>query len=730
MPWWWPVHWTVLLGPEGWLVRLVQRFAGARSWDEAWRLLARHPELMGDEAQTVLVELAGAARRSGLPETADDYDYYRAVLRRCREVGPDRAYAELTTDEEDEDLLALADEALAAIGRYRTAGRPEDLAAAVAGFEQTLRQPVAAPARAVTLGNLGLALLARASLDNAPQDVERALSALEEAMAITPPHEPEHQTCRVNLGVGLVARYETAGDRSSLDRAIEVLRGVRAEELPDGARPEFWTGLGAALVDRLTSQGSTGDLEEAIAALHRAAELAEPDGPAHARALGNLGVARSYRYLRGGDAGDLAAAIGALTESVRRTPEGSPERPARLAHLAGLLVDEYDRSGGAGDLDRAVRTFTEAADSTPEGSAERAARDGDLGTVLLARYEATGDLRNLDAAATAHRRAVDATYPDDPDLPLRLDQLATTLRVRAHRRGDAGEAAEAVRLHERAVAASGDAVSLDRAALLANSGGSLRLSADLSGDRHDLERALAAYRAALAMVPRRSRWRGAVLTDLGNGLLDHAVLTGDDAELDEAVHVLTEATLGTGTCEPALAGRILNLANALRTRHERHGSPADPAVTGAYRRGCELATTSSPEVELAAGRAWGMWAMRRTAPDEAVQAFDHVFGAAERLVRAQPVRRDAAPWLSAISEVPPAAASALTALGRNAEAVLRLEQGRARFLSEVLARDHADLDRLRLARPDLAERHRSTARRIGRLESAHHAAPGSGRPYL
>jgi hypothetical protein len=146
------------------------------------------------------------------------------------------------------------------------------------------------------------------------------------------------------------------------------------------------------------------------------------------------------------------------------------------------------------------------------------------------------------------------------------------------------------------------------------------------------------YRQALAATSPGSPWRPAVLANLGNGLLDRAVTTSDDTGLDEAVQVLTEAVAATDPTAPLLAGRTCNLAHALRIRYERHRRPEDLSAADAYRRACDLAARTSAEVELVAGRAWGMWAARRSSFEEAARVFEHVFDAVERLVRSAPAR--------------------------------------------------------------------------------------------
>lgn len=134
----------------------------ASTWQRSFRLLDRHPELARERAEALLGELIESARSAGDRETADERDYYRTVLRRCRRLGRDRLFRELTTDEDDDSLITLANEAAAAYRRYGSHGNIEDIEAAIRGCEAVIGQAVAIPTRVAALSNLGLALTARA----------------------------------------------------------------------------------------------------------------------------------------------------------------------------------------------------------------------------------------------------------------------------------------------------------------------------------------------------------------------------------------------------------------------------------------------------------------------------------------------------------------------------------------------------------------------------------------
>ena len=113
-----------------------------------------------------------------------------------------------------------------------------------------------------------------------------------------------------------------------------------------------------------------------------------------------------------------------------------------------------------------------------------------------------------------------------------------------------------------------------------------------------------------------------------------------------------------------------------------------------------------------------MWALGRHAWDEAAEALSHAARATERLALTQLTRQATETWLTAAIDVSPAAAFASAALGQRDAAVMYLEQGRARLLSEALRRTRTDLDELRRLRPALARAYQVAADRVSALESA------------
>jgi hypothetical protein len=84
------------------LMRSLQEFMSVPTWNESRDVLKSHPELMSAEAIQTMDNLIDEARRQNDEPTAHALEAYKQVLERGREVGPDRAVAEVLQPEEEE----------------------------------------------------------------------------------------------------------------------------------------------------------------------------------------------------------------------------------------------------------------------------------------------------------------------------------------------------------------------------------------------------------------------------------------------------------------------------------------------------------------------------------------------------------------------------------------------------------------------------------------------------
>ncbi|MEA3341470.1 MAG: CHAT domain-containing protein, partial [Chloroflexota bacterium] len=192
--------------------------------------------------------------------------------------------------------------------------------------------------------------------------------------------------------------------------------------------------------------------------------------------------------------------------------------------------------------------------------------------------------------------------------------------------------------------------------------------------------------------------------------------TGELSDLARAIEVYEQAVEQTPTGSPDLPSRLNNLGTGLRARYARTGELSDLArAIEVYETACQKGQDAALEEALRAARNWGGWASEREEWAEAGRAYDYGMAAIERLYRVQLTRRAKETWLREARGLPTHAGYAHARAGNSTNAVLALERGRARLLSEVLERDRADLSALEQAHPDNYAAYRRAADRVSAL---------------
>ena len=75
------------------IANLVSRFCTLPTWDEARKFLLTYPEMLSDE---IVSGMEAVARRSGEATAMASVRQHLRLLQRCRQVGVDRAFSELS----------------------------------------------------------------------------------------------------------------------------------------------------------------------------------------------------------------------------------------------------------------------------------------------------------------------------------------------------------------------------------------------------------------------------------------------------------------------------------------------------------------------------------------------------------------------------------------------------------------------------------------------------------
>ncbi len=717
------------------LAQTISSFIQTDTWAQSCHFVQTHPELLANEAMFLLEKLMVTAQKSGDDNARRIFAEHLALLRRCREIGTVAAFAEKMGEQMDARSVSQKDnpfippqfeadmqQAEMNEQRYVQRGDERGLDDAAAAWERILQHPTFPQTNSrfqlAMLNNSAIVFIYRYQVQGQLADLTRALQLWQMAVQRTPPDSPDLPGYLNNLGNGLHDRYARTGQLADLEEAIRVCQ--QAVQLTPRDSPDlssFLNTLGNGLSDRYAHTGQLADLEEAIRVRQQTVQLTRRDSPDLPGYLNNLGNILGYRYARIGQMADLEEAIRVCQQAVQRTPRDSPDLPGYLNNLGNGLRDRYARTGQLADLEEAIRMYQTTVQLTPLDSPDLSMYLNNLGGGFQTRYVRTGQLADLEEAIRVYQAASQRTLPGSPGLPRILNNLGFGLRTRYARTGQLADL-------EAGIAASQEAVqrtpsdSPDLPMYLNNLGFILRTCYARTRQLADLEKVIRVCQMAVQRTPPDSPALPSRLNNLGTGLSDHYAHTGQLADLEEAIGFYETAVQRTPPDSPHLSGYLTNLGIGLGDRYACTGQLADlEEAIRTWRDACQRGLGIDRGAALMAARTWGRSALVRHAWEEGSEAYAIGLAALEQLYKAQALRQDRQSWQKDAPDLVINAAYALVRTNQLEQAVMVLEQGRARGLHESLARDQADLRDLQQDAPELFAAYEDAAGRLHKLEA-------------
>jgi len=659
---------------------------------DAWLHAQKHPELFTSLADTVL---SAMAQTQGDVRARTGVERYRDALRRVGAnggvapfaemakvseadflafvtAGDDlqpivRQLAEASTTFEREAILKKHPEVvtddrtlvfLRLLGGLQRDSDAREMIQSLFTFIRHARRGTRAKVRSTSARLRETEEQSRAAVD------EGSISAIDSALGmwnrITEDGIGDASVTAVMRGALHLRRYDLKGDAADLNIACDTLaKAMRTDPEPESPTLPYQYGI--ALLRRFEREGTAEDLGQGIGAMRLVLTLVVDGTLVEGAARSVLGAMLMRRAERTGSTSDLNESITAQELAITAEAD-SKSRAGRFTNLATAYLTRFDMSGIIADLDEAERCCTEALSF----EASQADALGAMARMYRSRYRVVADPQLLDRAIEAYRSII--TKPVGPlDHALAHNNLSSALRDRYLERDDLSDIDAAVEASRRAVGAA-PAGHVQRPMWLENLANNLRCRTIRTGSADDRRDALAAYADALAIAPEGSEvWRTAP-SNLG------AMIEGDDPDRGLALQELGFARLagGAGQADVVRAARALGTAQMRRENWSRAG-----------------------EVLL--------------------RGID----ALEQLQRTQLSTGAKKAWLAIAGDLHLFAAEALLRAGKVGDAIVAIERGRGRLLTEVLGRDRAALTELeRLGDQRLLERYRTAAEQVRMLSAA------------
>lgn len=225
--------------------------------------------------------------------------------------------------------------------RYEAFGDREDLDNSIKHYRDVLAFPgTFSEMMAVTSGNLSLSLICRFDVAGDVGDLEEALTLAEKAMDLLPLTGVYRPNALSYVADALLRRYRLTHERSDIDKAINALEEcIAITNAGQAFRSDRLLSLSRILLLRWKDVGKEeGDVDRAIQLAIEALSLRQSGHPRRHEALNALSSALSVRFNRLRLHSDYFAAVQHQKEAIDISPPGSAFRPQALFGLARLYL--------------------------------------------------------------------------------------------------------------------------------------------------------------------------------------------------------------------------------------------------------------------------------------------------------------------------------------------------------------------------------------------------------
>jgi tetratricopeptide (TPR) repeat protein len=190
-----------------------------------------------------------------------------------------------------------------------------------------------------------------------PQDVDDAMSLLEQALELCPPMHINRMLIVQTILNVVERRYHLSGRLENLNEAIDLGRKtIAAPNLPHGDRRlGFLNALANLLFTRYETGMSTDrDLEESINLRREVLKCVLPSSMFRWVYAANLADNLRLQFTQKGELHDLEESIELCRHAIDLLPEGRPERPKRFSSLGKALCHRFHETREAADLNEAL----------------------------------------------------------------------------------------------------------------------------------------------------------------------------------------------------------------------------------------------------------------------------------------------------------------------------------------------------------------------------------------
>ena len=516
----------------------------------------------------------------------------------------------------DDQAAILAQKSREFGQRFESTRSPADLNEAIGQVKKAIELAESIGYKAAFQNNLGRLLRLKFELAFQDDDIEMAIDAGRQCLAMMSSQSPGKPLFLSNLSDSLEARFLRKGHHPDLQESLQLARdAVEASSYLGSFRAEALETLAFRLSTLYKSTLDVGSLSEAIRIGETlVAEVGEDDSSI-ARNHSNLALHLELRYKTLNKIDDLEACIRHAQDALDKTSTNQTSRLQYAVNLNEYLRTRAEQTGSLADLSQVVLANSTLLKDMPSNHPQRFNLLISFARALRDRHVKTGSLEDLgqaifkagDAAAIANtsnrNRAIALRLQsellekrgerEDMTLALRLSREALKLPTEgsldhifnlislSNRLSSYFSSSGRLLDIEEAITLAREVVHLapqthvDRPAWIHNLGLLLRKKAEVTDTENCLNQAIELERKAIDLVNEHSIDLPMFLDGLSTSLSIRYRTTGASADLEEAVRAARAAVAATNSGNVSRLIYLNSLSNRLCSRYDRWKTPGD-----------------------------------------------------------------------------------------------------------------------------------------------------------
>lgn len=434
-------------------------------------------------------------------------------------------------------------------------------------------------------------------------------------------------------------------------------------------------------------------LRKALEIENEAWELVHEDFPERYKIASHLGYLFQEHYEIAKDPDDLLESKKFIQLTISLTNDTDPKRANYYDNLSVALYRLFEYDGDCVNLEQSIEALNQAISCTAEESPSMPRFLSNLGLRYLTQYRITSAMNDLRKAQNLLKKAIDKSDQDSPDRAILHTAYGSILRIQFSRTAELNFLNKAINIIEKAINITPDTIKHKNslAIRLNNLGNALSDRFKVTHDKEDLDRSLECHNKSLKIGTNLAR-----KANLATTLRSRYVAFDSVEDLEQCIGMMEDVVDTCNPDSPAYSDYLYSLGLVLQDRYALREEDDDLNRSIDYlKKAAEIGTALSLPTSLSAAKVWLYSAYHRQLWPEAIQAYQRVKDARERIYETQILREDKESWLHETQGLAAKGAYAYYKENRFREAVEAVEQGLARLLSESLARERFGLERLR-----------------------------------